>query len=279
MPKASLLALALLLGPNPGAPRPDKAAVAPGWTLAWSDDFDGPEGAPADPARWVADVGGGGWGNHELETYTENGRNAFLSGDGFLVIRVLREHHVGSDGVSREFTSARLKTEGRYAQAYGRFEARIQIPRGQGIWPAFWLLGSDIGEVGWPACGEIDVMENIGKEPATVHGSMHGPGYSGGDGLTGSDSLGDGEAFADAFHLFAVEWEPGEVRFEVDGHVYETRTRADLPSGAPWVFDHPFFVLLNVAVGGDWPGSPDATTRFPQTMRVDYVRLYRRTPE
>jgi beta-glucanase (GH16 family) len=164
-----------------------------------------------------------------------------------------------------------LKSQGLFTQTYGRFEARIKIPYGQGMWPAFWMLGNDIDTKGWPTCGEIDIMENIGREPSTVHGSMHGPGYDGGS----SYSLSSGN-FSDDYHIFAVEWESNVVRFYVDGTLYETRTPADLPAGATWVFDHPFFILLNVAVGGNWPGSPDQTTVFPQTMLVDYVRVYAR---
>jgi beta-glucanase (GH16 family) len=139
------------------------------------------------------------------------------------------------------------------------------------------MLGEDIDKVGWPASGEIDIMENIGKEPALVHGTIHGPGYSGANGLGAPFALPGDERFADNFHLFAVEWEPNALRFYVDEHLYETRTRSDLPKGTKWVYDHPFFLLLNVAVGGDWPGNPDASSTFPQTMLVDYVRVYRQT--
>ena len=260
-----------------GSPAPPAASVpASPWTLAWSDEFDGPAGSLVDSTRWIAEVGGNGWGNNELEYYTDRGENASLSGDGLLVIRALREHYQGEGGIAREYTSARLKTQGRFEQTYGRFEARLKVPRGQGLWPAFWMLGADIATVGWPRCGEIDIMENIGREPATVHGSMHGPGYSGGNSLTAGYALPGGEALADGFHVFAVEWEPAIVRFYIDGSLYETRTPADLRPGQVWVFDHPFFILVNVAVGGGWPGNPDLSTTFPQTMLVDYVRVYRR---
>jgi beta-glucanase (GH16 family) len=150
------------------------------------------------------------------------------------------------------------------------------MPRGKGLWPAFWMLGANIGQVGWPACGEIDIMENVGHEPGVNHGSMHGPGYSGATPETAIYTLPGGQSFADGFHTFAVEWEPNVVRFYVDDHLYQTRTPADLPPGTKWVYDHPFFLLLNVAVGGGWPGSPDGSTSFPQTMKVDYVRVYKR---
>ena len=218
------------------------------------------------------ETGGGGWGNNELETYTNRTQNAQVQ-DGNLVITANKETYTGTDGIARQYTSARIKTQGLFDQKNGRFEARIKIPQGQGIWPAFWMLGNNIGTVGWPNCGEIDIMENIGKEPDKVHGSMHGPGYSGGNSLTGTYAVPSGK-FADDFHIFAIEWETSVVRFYVDGKLYETRTPADIPPGTSWVYDHPFFILLNVAVGGDWPGSPDNSTVFPQTMVVDYVRVY-----
>jgi beta-glucanase (GH16 family) len=250
--------------------------AAPQWTLTWSDEFNGPDGSAVDASKWVTETGGNGWGNDELEYYTNRLQNAYQH-EGNLVIKVLQEKYAGADGVTRNYTSARLKTLGKFVQTYGRFEARIKIPRGQGIWPAFWMLGEDIDTPGWPGCGEIDVMENIGKEPTLVHGTIHGPGYSGAQGIGAPYSIPDGKAVADDYHVFAVEWEPNAIRFYVDDHLYTTRTPADLPKGTKWVYDHPFFLLLNVAVGGGWPGSPDATSAFPQEMLVDYVRVYRRT--
>ena len=248
----------------------------PSWKLVWSDEFNGPNGARVDSSKWVAETGGGGWGNDELEYYTSRPQNASQE-NGNLVIKVLQEKYTGADGVTRNYTSARLKTLGKFSQTYGRFEARIKIPRGQGIWPAFWMLGNEIENPGWPACGEIDIMENIGKEPALVHGTIHGPGYSGGKGIGAAYELPGDQRFADDFHLFSVEWEPNAIRFYVDDHLYATRIPTDLPQGTRWVYDHPFFLLLNVAVGGGWPGNPDPTTVFPQTMLVDYVRVYNRT--
>ncbi len=228
-----------------------------------------------DQCRTAPETGGNGWGNNELEYYTNRVQNVQIS-DGNLVITARREGYSDSEGVFRGYTSARLKTEKKFQQTYGRFEARIQIPRGQGIWPALWLLGDDAAHAGWPAEGEIDIMENIGKEPSIVHGTIHGPGYSGAQGIGSAFSLPDGKAFADAFHVYAVEWEPDVIRFYVDDNLYATRTPADLPKDTKWVYDHPFYIILNVAVGGDWPGNPDATTKFPQTMLVDYVRVYQR---
>jgi beta-glucanase (GH16 family) len=244
------------------------------WTLVWSDEFNGPDGSRPDAARWNFEVGGNGWGNQELQYYTSRPENSFVRG-GNLVIQALKESFTGPDHVTRNYTSARMTTQGLFEQAYGRFEARLKIPRGQGIWPAFWLLGNDFGKIGWPACGEIDIMENIGKEPSTTHGSMHGPGYSGDFDFTSVYKLPGGVHFFDDFHVFAIEWEPGIVRFFVDQELYATFTPSRLPAGMKWVFDHPFFIVLNVAAGGVWPGPPDSNTVFPQAMLVDYVRVYR----
>jgi beta-glucanase (GH16 family) len=238
------------------------------YVLTWSDDFGPANGSSPDSAKWVMETGGGGWGNNELESYTSRPENAKIQ-DGNLVITAIQEDFTGTDGIARHYTSARLKTQGKFDQKYGRFETRIKIPAGQGIWPAFWMLGNNINTVSWPSCGEIDIMENIGKEPSTVHGSLHASGFD----STGSYALNAGK-FADDFHVFAIEWEPAVIRFYVDGHLYDTRTPADVPAGQTWAFDHPFFLLLNVAVGGNWPGSPDETSTFPQTMLVDYVRVY-----
>jgi len=255
--------------------RSPQAATPPaGYVLAWSDEFNGASGSLPDSSKWIMETGGAGWGNNELETYTNRTQNVHVQ-DGKLVIVASKEKYTGTDGIARDYTSARMKTAGLFEQKYGRFEARIKIPQGQGMWPAFWMMGNNIEKAGWPTGGEIDVMENIGKEPAIVHGSMHGPGYSGAKGLSAAYNLPTGK-FADDFHIFAVEWEAAAVRFYVDGNLYETRTPADLPAGQAWVFDHSFFILLNVAVGGDWPGSPDSTTVFPQPMLVDYVRVYRK---
>ncbi|GDY32707.1 glycoside hydrolase family 16 protein [Gandjariella thermophila] len=249
---------------------PAAAAGAPAsWRLTWSDEFTGQGGTAPDASRWRYDTGGGGWGNAELEYYTGNRNNSYLDGAGNLVIQARQDDAAQYScwyGTCR-YTSARLLTAGTFSQAYGRFEARIQIPRGQGMWPAFWALGNNIGSVGWPASGEIDVMENIGREPASVHGSLHGPSFD----TTSTYTL-PGGAFADGFHTFAADWYPDHISFSVDGQVYDTRYRA--ASGSGWVFDHPFFLLLNVAVGGNWPGSPDGSTSFPQRMLVDYVRVY-----
>ena len=253
---------------------PTSSPLRPGWTQVWSDDFSGPDGSLPDPKKWTYDIGGDGWGNQELEYYTMRPENARIE-KGNLVITARKESFTGADGVTRDYTSARLKTLGLFAQSYGRFEARIKIPEGQGMWPAFWLLGQDIPSVGWPKCGEIDIMENIGKEPSKVHGSLHGPSTTGATSdMTVILSLPTGQNLADDFHLYAVEWEPDIVRFYVDANLYATFRSSDWPAGGKWVFDHPFFIILNLAVGGGWPGAPDASTKFPQIMLVDYVRVY-----
>ncbi len=248
------------------------------WVMVWSDEFSGPNGSAVDSTKWVFDVGGSGWGNLELEYYTNRPQNAHVA-DGNLVIEAQTEKYKGADDVTRGFTSARIKTLGKFSQIYGRVEARLKIPYGQGLWPAFWMLGDNIDRVGWPACGEIDIMENIGKEPSVNHGSIHGPGYIGDVGIEAHYTLPDKKRLADHFHTYAVEWESSVIRFYVDDDLYATQNRANLRPGQRWVFDHPFFLLLNVAVGGDWPGNPDASTVFPQTMLVDYVRVYGRPRE
>jgi beta-glucanase (GH16 family) len=271
----SIPGMILLMSLVAMAQTPNVQPGRPGWKLVWSDEFNAPDGTPVDSSKWVSETGGNGWGNDELEYYTTRPQNAIQQG-GNLVITAIEEKYTGSDGVTRNYTSARLKTLGKFSRKYGRFEARIKIPRGQGIWPAFWMLGDDIDKRGWPKCGEIDIMENIGKEPALVHGTIHGPGYSGGKGISTPFGLPGDPHFADDFHVYAVEWDKKAIRFYVDDHLYATDTPADLPQGAKWVYNHKFFILLNVAVGGGWPGNPDSSSVFPQTMLVDYVRVYKR---
>ncbi|MGB0385677.1 MAG: carbohydrate binding domain-containing protein [Ardenticatenaceae bacterium] len=264
----------------------DNGAADPGpsgWTLAWSDEFDGAAGSAPDPTKWTAEVGDGvaagnaGWGNAERQYYTDSTDNAALDGNGNLVMTARALDTSNSDMECYygpcEYTSARLITENKAEFTYGRIEARLKVPEGQGLWPAFWTLGNNFRDVGWPNSGEIDIMENIGREPATVHGTIHGPGYSGGNGVGDGYDLPTGN-LADDFHVFAIEWQPEQIRWSIDNTNYYTATPADLPAGTNWVYDHPFFLLLNVAVGGYWPGYPDDSTTFPQTMEVDYVRVY-----
>ena len=237
-----------------------------GYKLVWSDEFTGPAGTAVDSSKWTFDVGGTGWGNDELEYYTSGTNNAALDGAGNLVITAKQEAMGG-----KNYTSARIKTQGHKTFSYGRIEARMKIPEGQGLWPAFWLLGDDITSNSWPACGEIDVMENIGKEPNIIHATIHGPGYSAGAGPTKQYML--PAPVASAFHVFAIEWELNTIRWYVDDTLYSTKTPSDIPSGATWVYAHPFFIIMNLAVGGGWPGNPDGTTTFPQQLQVDYVRV------
>ena len=238
----------------------------PSASQTWADEFDGPANTLPDPSKWTYDLGNNnGWGNRELETYTNSVQNVHLDGSGHLIIHV--------DRGDSAYTSARIKTQGLLSARYGRIEARIRLPFGQGIWPAFWAVGTSITSVGWPQCGEIDIMENIGREPSINHGSIHGPGYSGGNSVTGLFTLPGGTRFSDDFHVFAIQWAAQTITFSVDGTAYKTVTPSSLPPGASWVFDNPFFLILNVAVGGNFPGNPDASTQFPQDMVVDYVRV------
>ncbi|MEU6818990.1 glycoside hydrolase family 16 protein [Streptomyces atriruber] len=246
---------------------------APSAAATFTEDFNGPAGAAVDGNKWQIETGDN-VNNHERQYYTSGNKNAALDGQGNLVITARKENPGNYQcWYGRcEYTSARLNTSGKFTQTYGHVEARMKVPRGQGMWPAFWMLGADIGSVGWPNSGEIDVMENVGFEPSTVHGTLHGPGYSGSGGIGAGYTLPGGEAFADKFHTFAVDWSPNKVTWSVDGKVYQTRTPADL-NGNKWVFDKPFFLILNLAVGGYWPGDPDGGTTFPKQLVVDYVHV------
>lgn len=243
------------------------------WSLVWQDEFNGGAGQSLDTTKWNFDIGDGtlyglppGWGNAQLEYDTDRPENVSLDGQGNLKIVAKKESYMGS-----AYTSARITTKGLFEKAYGRFEARLKLPWGQGLWPAFWMLGNDIDDVGWPTCGEIDIMEYRGQETSRVHGSLHGPGYSGGNPVTDHYDLANARFDLD-FHVFAVEWGTDYIDFYVDDTRYQSVKRGDVPG--EWVYDHPFFIILNVAVGGNYVGLPDASTVFPQTMLVDYVRVY-----
>jgi len=274
-------------------------------TLIWHDEFAQPIGTGPDPSKWTHDLGDHGWGNAELQRYTDSRENAFVVADEeatdgrALVIRARRD----SEG---RYTSARIKTLGKFAAKFGRIEARLKLPKGQGVWAAFWTLGETIEGSGWPECGEIDIMELLGHEPDKVYGTIHGPGHSGGDNQTtahyrigkcDTDGVLDGDLprgdsqnparrgvaetdFSTGYHVFAVEWQPGRIEWFVDGECYHSLTPDDLPEGARWVFDDtPQFILLNLAVGGHWPKYPDASTEFPQDYRIDYVRVCGESPQ
>lgn len=244
--------------------------TSPEYKLAWSSEFNGAAGEPPDPTYWRFDIGNGnnGWGNAQLEFDTNRSENVSMDGEGHLAITAREEEYEGFS-----YTSARIHTMGLFDHGPGRFEARIKLPVGQGIWPAFWLLGSDFSHVGWPTCGEIDIMEYRGQEPRKVHGTLHGPGYSGGSGVGGSFTASEG--LDQDFHVYTIEWSGRGITWGVDGVAYNTITSSEIPSGTEWVYDHPFFVILNVAVGGHYVGDPDETTPFPQTMLIDWVRVYR----
>ncbi len=253
------------------------AADPAAWKLVWSDEFQGPARQRPDGARWVFDRGGEPqWGNHEWQYYTDRPENVSLDGHGHLALTARHERLRGMrcGGVGPcDITSGRIKTKGRFARAYGRFEARIKVPRGKGTWPAFWMMGADSDRVAWPANGEIDVMEALGRQPTTVHGAVHGPGYVA-QGIERHTEPARGRSLADDFHTYRVDWLPGKITWYVDGRPYGSASAAQLRRGQKWVFDHPHYLLLNLAVGGDWPGPPDRSTPFPAPMLVDYVRVY-----
>lgn len=260
--------------------------------LTMSDEFD-VEGAPNSDI-WSFETGTGtdGWGNKELQYYTDRPENVTVQ-NGLLVITALKEEYNGAS-----YTSARLITKGKFKQAYGRFEARIKVPGGSGLWPAFWLLGENFDLDGWPQCGEIDIMEYRRQEPTKVSGSIHGPGYSGETDpqgqVTKSYDLGNNRYDA-GFHVFGIEWGPEYINYYIDDVLYNQITPSDIevtPADVvytlndaveaveatdvtgDWVFNKPFYIIINLAVGGNFPGNPDDGETFPQNMLVDYVRVY-----
>lgn len=249
-----------------GCETDDTQTVANFTNLVLDENFDN-DGAPNDQV-WGFDIGTGenGWGNQELQYYTDRPENVTIQ-NGVLLITAQEESFEGS-----QYTSARLLTKDLFEQRYGRFEARIRLPFGQGIWPAFWMLGADIDENPWPGAGEIDIMEYRGQDPTILIGSVHGPGYSGGDAISKEYIL-ENDRFDTGFHIFGIEWGPEYVNFYVDDVLYNQITPEDVTG--PWVFDKPFFILMNLAVGGAFVGSPNEETVFPQTMLVDYVRVYK----
>ena len=240
----------------------EKQTVVTKTQLVMSEEFN-TNGAP-DSSLWSYDIGNGnnGWGNNELQNYTDNSANIKIE-DGMLKITAIKQ---GST-----YTSARILTKGKFEKKYGRIEARIKMPYGKGLWPAFWMLGANSGTVAWPQCGEIDIMEYLGSKPTSIFGSVHGPGYSGGNAITKNYSLSN-DRFDNGFHVFGIEWDENYINYYVDNVLYNQITPADVPG--QWVFNQPFYIILNMAVGGNFPGSPNSSTVFPQTMLVDYVRVY-----
>ena len=270
----ALAATAIASACASGAPQQAGVAAAPTSTsLVWSDEFE-----TIDTGNWSFETGGHGWGNQELQHYTY-GRNAFIqydpmAGSRVLVIEARRGAPAGATcwyGAC-QYSSSRMVTRGKQAFRHGRMEARIRLPQTQGIWPAFWMLGADFEQVGWPHSGEIDIMEHVGSEPTLTHGALHGPGYSGNTPIAGTHDL--RQRVDAAYHVYAVEWDAAGIRWFVDDVQFYAVTRAQVEARGPWVFDQPFFLLLNVAVGGSWPGSPDAGSTFPQRMYVDWVRVH-----
>ncbi len=257
--------LAMLFFLMLGCATDDTQTVTNFTQLVMFDEFS-TDGAP-DSTLWGFDIGTGenGWGNNELQYYTDRPENVEVV-NGILLIKAQEESFEGSS-----YTSARLLTKDLFEQRYGRFEARIRLPYGQGIWPAFWMLGADIDENPWPGAGEIDIMEYRGQNPSLLIGSVHGPGYSGGNAISKEYTL-ENDRFDTGFHIFGIEWGPEYINFYVDDVLYNQITPADVTG--QWVFNKPFYILINLAVGGSFVGSPNAETTFPQTMLVDYVRVY-----
>lgn len=251
------------------------------WILRWSDEFDGPAGTRPDTLSWTYQVGDGcreglcGWGNGEKESYTNDSANAALDGLGNLAITARRAGagltcHYGPC----RYSSARLTTKRKRLAQPGRVEARIRIPEGQGLWPAFWMLGASDPDTRWPQTGELDIMENHGSAPRSTSSAVHGPGYSGKTPFVHDVELVDGASFHTGFHLFAVEWDQVSVRFYVDNRLHHSVSRREVESRGAWVFDQPFFIMLNLAVGGTFDGDPRSDAILPATMLVDYVRVY-----
>ncbi len=237
--------------------------------VLFRDRFDGPRGDRPSPSKWTYDTGAGGWGNHELERYTRSPRNAHLDGHGHLVISA----RDAGPAARHRYTSARLKTQHRFDFKYGRVAVRMRVPAGQGLWPAFWMLGSAIERVGYPRCGEIDVMELLGQQPRLVYGTVHGPGPDLDVGIGGRRRA--RTSLAGGFHTYSARWTPHLVRFSLDGRPYFTARRRDYPRRDAWALDQPMFMILNLAVGGGWPGAPDSGTHFPARLVVDWVRVTR----
>jgi beta-glucanase (GH16 family) len=258
--------------PVSGRDREPRTAVPQYTRLVFDDDFSGPAGSPPSSARWTRDVGAYGWPDHELETDTASDANAGLDGHGDLAIVARRQPAVGPDRRARDYTSARLETQGLFSVKYGLIEARIKVPVGAGLWSAFWMLGSDVSSVGWPRSGEVDVLETLGQRPFVVHAGVHGPAargaYQQGEDFQAAIPLTSG------FHTYGIAWSRNSITWLLDGVPYWTLSRAQLEPGQAWVFNRPFHLLLDLAVGGDYPGPPTASTRFPATMLVNWVRVY-----
>lgn len=270
---ASALSAAPFIRSAAGDPHQSRKPATVRYTkLVWSDEFNGPRGTPPSASKWIHDVGAWGYTNHELETYTNSPANASDDGHGDLAI-VARRQTNGSGGWTRYYTSARLETQGLFSAKYGLIEARMKIPAGTGLWPAFWMLGNDIKTAGWPACGEVDILEALGQHPSVAHGFINGPSGGAAHYTVGRTSI-SRQSLASGFHTYAIEWSQNSITWLLDGVPYGTVTPKDLPAGARWVYNSPFHLVLNLAVGGAWGGPPTSSTHFPATLLVDWVRVY-----
>ncbi|GAA4181721.1 discoidin domain-containing protein [Streptosporangium oxazolinicum] len=247
----------------------------PPTTLVWSDEFNGGAGTRPDAAKWTQDPGTGP--NNELEYYKPE--NTAMDGAGNLVITARQETTAGSScpGGPCRYTSGRINTGGKFTFTYGKVEARVKVPKGNGLWPAFWMMGADfLTGRPWPYNGEIDILEVLGKDVKTSYSTIHAPAYNGGGGIGSPYTLPNGADFSDDFHVWAATWDSKGIVYTLDGRTVLTLSKAQVEATrGPWVFDHPFYIILNLAVGGDWPGPPDASTGFPKQMLVDYVRVYK----
>jgi len=259
------LVLGLSLSVLMGCSTDEKQKVVTMKKLVLQDEFD-VNGAP-NSSYWNYNIGTGtnGWGNNESQYYTSRPENIVVE-NGMLKITAKQELYMGSG-----YTSARITSKGKIEKKYGRIEARVKLPYGKGIWPAFWMLGANSDTVLWPQCGEIDIMEYLGNNPTTAFGSLHGPGYSGANSITKNYTLVN-DRFDTGFHVFGIEWGKNYINYYIDDVLYNRLTPADVPG--EWVFNEPFYIILNVAVGGNLPGSPNSETSFPQSMYVDYIRIY-----
>ena len=252
----------------------DTIPSIPGWQLVWNDEF---SGTNIDPSKWTHEVNGNGGGNNELQYYTDRDLNSLIIDGNLVIVAQKEEYSVGNK--TWNYTSARLNSRKKADWKYGRFDIRAKLPYGQGLWPAIWMMPTNSVYGGWAASGEIDIMELLGQEPTRIYGTLHYGGSYPNNTHTGSSlKLTSGDNFTEKYHLFTLEWEENEFRWYVDGHLYLTQNdwyTDAAPYPAP--FDQEFYLILNVAVGGNWPGNPDASTYFPQVMVIDYIRVYKKS--
>ena len=276
---ATLVGAALACASGAAVVSPPPPPPPPTWVQLWSDEFEGQAGSSVDTTKWHFDLGDGcpgvcGWGNNEREYYRSDTANIRLNGSGQLLIvaRVATDSIPCYYGPRCGYTSAKITTNAKMFADQGRIEARIKLPAGQGLWPAFWTLGKNIGTVGWPTCGEMDIMENHGSDPTSMSSAVHGPGYSGNTPFVHIRRFASGGVTD--FHVYAVEWDSTSIRFFVDDTLHYLVARGVVEQHGRWVFDQQFFVILNLAVGGNFDGNPQSDAIFPATILIDYVRVY-----